>query len=335
MSNLKSNSNSHSIPHSEHFSPQSLKLARERIAAQIHHTPLLESRYLNQLSRAQLYFKCEHLQRVGAFKFRGACHALSQLSSAEKARGVVTHSSGNHAQALALAARELGVQAWIVMPNNAPRVKRRAVVGYGARVIDCQPTLEARETESQRIQNETGAVFIHPYDDPRIIAGQSTVVQEMLESQPDLDVIIAPVGGGGLMSGSALAAHYWGKSGLKVYGAEPTGADDAARSLRAGRLIPSEKPNTIADGLLTSLGDWTFPILQSHLSDILTVTDDEIKGSLRLLWERMKQLTEPSAAVPLAAVLKNSELFKGQKVGLILSGGNVDIAHIAPWFKSV
>ena len=317
---------------SQYLSAQGLIQARERIQDQVHLTPVLSSRFLNNLSGAQLYFKCEHLQKIGAFKFRGASHVLSLLSPEEKARGVVTHSSGNHAQALALAARERGVKAWIVMPQNAPEVKRTAVLGYGATVVDCEPTLEARESECARIQTKTGAVFVHPFDDPRIIAGQSTAAQELLEQQPDLDAIMAPIGGGGLMSGTALAAYYFGPEKLKIYGAEPLGADDAARSLQAGRLIPSEKPETIADGLLTSLGEWTFPIIQKHLADILTVNDEEIKASMRLLWERMKQLVEPSGAVPLAAVLSKPEHFQGQKLGIILSGGNVDIARVASWF---
>jgi len=321
---------------SPHFSAQGLLAAWERIRQQVHQTPVLTSRSLDQLSGAQLFFKCENLQKVGAFKYRGASHVLSLLSPEVKARGVLTHSSGNHAQALALAAREQGLQAWIVMPENAPAVKRAAVAGYGAEIISCEASLTARESTAQAVQARTGAVFVHPYDDPRIIAGQASAGLELLAQSraqgAQLELILAPVGGGGLLSGIALAAHHHGP-GVSVWGAEPAGADDAARSLAAGKLLPSEHPQTLADGLLTSLGQWTFPLIQAHVPRILTVSEASILQALRLLWERMKLVVEPSGAVPLAAVLQHPEHFAGRQVGLVLSGGNVDLAQAGHWFS--
>ena len=245
-----------------------------------------------------VFFKCENFQKVGAFKFRGATNAVWALTDEEAARGVLTHSSGNHAQALALAAKQRGIRAWIVMPNNAPGVKRRAVEGYGATVVECASTIADRETTAARVQEETGATFIHPYDDPRIIAGQSTCARELMEDVPDLDAIIVPVGGGGLASGTCLAAHAH-DSELAVYGAEPAGANDAQRSLEAGRLVPVEAlpgggPDTIADGLRTSLSERTFAILREHLTSIVSVSDGNTLRWMRDVWERMKIIIEPS-----------------------------------------
>ncbi len=313
------------------FEAQALQTAHQQIQPYIHHTPVFESRLINELTGAKLFFKAENLQKVGAFKYRGACHALLCLSAAERQRGVLTHSSGNHAQALALAAREFGVPAWIVMPSNSPTVKLAAVRDYGAEVILCEPSLAARESTAAEVQTRTGAHFVHPYNDPRIIAGQSTAAQEFFVQAPALDHLLTPVGGGGLLAGSALAAHHFAP-GLKVWGAEPVLADDAARSLAAGRIIPSENPQTIADGLLTSLGEWTFPVIQAYVTGIITVSEAEILAALRLILERLKLVVEPSAAVPLAAVLKQPETFAGQRLGIILSGGNLDLAKLGGWF---
>lgn len=307
-----------------------LKAAQARLQGLVNHTPVLTSRWINQQTGAELFFKCENFQKVGAFKFRGATNALLQLSSEAQAQGVTTHSSGNHAQALALAARERGLRAWIVMPENASAVKRAAVEGYGAEVIACAPTLAAREATVAEVIARTGATFIHPYNDPAIIAGQATAALELLAEQP-LDVLMAPVGGGGLLSGTALAAHYFAP-GVHVYGAEPAAANDAYRSLISGQIEPSLNPQTIADGLLTALGDVTFPILQRHLHGIHTVSEAGIIQAMRWLWERMKIVVEPSGAVPLAAVLEHPEAFAGKRVGLIVSGGNVDLTQAGTWF---
>ena len=285
---------------------------------------------LNDLSGRQLFIKCENLQGVGAFKLRGATNAILSLDEDDVERGVCTHSSGNHAQALARAARDRGIPAWIVMPTSAPEVKRRAVEGYGATVISCEPTLEARETTAARIVEETGATFIHPYDDPRIIAGQATAAIELFEDAGELDAVVVPVGGGGLMSGTCLSLKALSPE-TRLFGVEPVGADDAARSLAAGELIPQTGPNTICDGLLTSLGQMTWPILRDHLEAIFTVDDEEVVQAMRLLWERAKTIVEPSGATPLAAVLQNSfPVPEGSRVGLILSGGNVDLDKL-PW----
>lgn len=306
-----------------------IRAAAERLAGVAHRTPVHTSRLMDEAAGARLFFKCENLQRVGAFKFRGAWNAVSQLSAEEAARGVVTHSSGNHAQALALAARERGAPAHIVMPSTAPAVKRAAVEGYGARIVTCEPTLVARETTAAAVVAETGAVFIHPYDDPRIIAGQGTACLELLENVPDLDAVIAPVGGGGLMSGTCLAGHGL-RPDLRVIGAEPAGADDAARSLAAGELIPQTGPDTVADGLLTSLGELTWPVIRDHVERIVTVDDAAILRALRLFWERTKLVIEPSSATAVAVVLSDEVRALGmRRVGVILSGGNVDLGTLA------
>ncbi|MEM9831822.1 MAG: pyridoxal-phosphate dependent enzyme [Bacteroidota bacterium] len=304
-----------------------IRQASERISPLIHRTPVLTSQTLNRQSGAQLFFKCENFQRAGAFKMRGAANAVLSLSDADRAKGVATHSSGNHGQALAKAAQSVGIPAYIVMPRTAPEVKKRAVAEYGAEIIFCEPTLQAREDTLAQVIDRTEATFVHPYNNERVITGQATAALELIEDSGELDVLMAPVGGGGLLSGTALSTHYLLPQ-AEVIAGEPIGADDAYRSLQAGRIIPSEQPNTIADGLLTSLGDKTFPIIQQYVKEIVTVNDEEIIAAMRLIWERMKVIIEPSCAVPLAALLKRSEDFADKRVGIILTGGNVDLASL-------
>ncbi len=301
----------------------------ERISPLIHRTPVLTSRSLNKISGAELFFKCENFQRAGAFKFRGATNAVLSLSTGELKRGVATHSSGNHGAALAMAARLQNIPAYIVMPRTAPAVKKNAVKAYGAEIIFCEPTLQARQETLDNVVERTGAVFVHPYDNYTIIAGQATAGKELLGEIPNLDFIVPPVGGGGLASGTALSAKYFSK-GVKVIGAEPAGADDAFRSLRDNKIYPSVNPQTIADGLLTSLSEKTFEILKENLENIFTVSEKSIITAMRLVWERLKVIIEPSSAVPFAAVLENKDFFEGKKVGLIISGGNVDLDK-PPW----
>jgi threonine dehydratase len=308
-----------------------VRAAAERIAGLAHRTPVATCATIDRLAGRRVFFKCEHLQKVGAFKFRGACNAVMRLSDEVAARGVATHSSGNHAQAVALAARMRGVAAHIVMPSDALAVKRRAVEGYGGRVIECEPTLEARDTTAEAVIAETGATFIHPYDHPDIIAGQGTSALELLDQVPKLDAIVVPVGGGGLISGICVAAKGI-DPGIRIFAAEPLGADDAARSKAAGKLIPQTGPDTIADGLLTSMGELTWPIIRDYVERVVTVSEEEIVAAMRLAWERAKLLIEPSAAVAVAAVL--SDTFRAiegiDRVGVVLSGGNVDLDHL-PW----
>ncbi len=310
---------------------ESVRTAAERLAGRAHRTPVMTCATLDHLANRSLFFKCENFQKVGAFKFRGACNAVAKLPADVAARGVVTHSSGNHAQALALAARLRGIPAHIVMPSNASPVKRCAVEGYGGRVIECQPTLAARETTAAAVLAETGGTLIPPYDHPDIIAGQGTVALELLEQVTGIDAIIAPIGGGGLVAGITLAAKGLNPA-LRILAAEPRGADDAARSKAAGKLIPQTGPRTIADGLLTSLGELTWPIIRDHVEHIITVAEEEIVQAMRLMWERAKLLVEPSAAVAVAAVL--TEQFRGltgmQRVGIVLSGGNANLDQL-PW----
>jgi threonine dehydratase/serine racemase len=305
--------------------------AARRIAPFAHRTPVATCTILNRLAERELFFKCEHLQKAGAFKFRGACNAVFALPGNVAGRGVVTHSSGNHAQALALAAKLRGIPAHIVMPRTASPVKRRAVEGYGGRVIECEPNQAAREATAERVVAETGGTLIHPYDNPDIIAGQGTAALELVEQVPELDALIAPVGGGGLVSGSCVTIREAAPS-VRMFAAEPKGADDAARSKAAGKLIPQTGPNTIADGLLTSLGNLTWPLVRDQVERVITVDEDEIRKAMRLAWERAKLLIEPSSAVAVAAVF--SEEFRGlsglKRVGVILSGGNVDLDHL-PW----
>lgn len=301
--------------------------AHNRIKTFIHRTPVLSSKSISGILDIDLVFKCENFQKVGAFKFRGATNAVRQLSKQEAEKGVTTHSSGNHAAALSLAAKQLGVPAYIVMPETAPEIKKKAVAGYGAKITYCKPTLQAREETLKEVQNETGATFIHPYNNFNVICGQGTAAIELLEEVSDLDVIIAPIGGGGLMSGTVLSAKAINPN-LKVYGAEPLQADDAFRSFKQGVLIPAGPPNTIADGLLTSLSTLTFKIIRENLDGIYTAKEETIKAAMRMIWERMKIIVEPSAAVPLAAVMENKYRLKNKKVGLIVSGGNVDLAEL-------
>jgi len=306
-----------------------IREAAERIRPYAHRTPVMTCSALDALTGAQLLFKCENLQKVGAFKFRGAANAVFSLTEEEARRGVATHSSGNHAQALALAARLRGVAAHIVMPDNSPQVKVAAVRGYGARVVFCPATQADRERALQEVLRETGAVFVHPYNDPRVVAGQGTCALELLEQAPNLDLVLVPVGGGGLASGTALACACVAPK-VRVLGAEPKGADDAFRSLRDGRIHPSLDPQTIADGLRTSLGELTFSILRRHLAGVRTAEEASIIRAMRLIWERMKILVEPSAAVPLAALLEGIPEAAGRRVGVILSGGTLDLDRL-PW----
>jgi threonine dehydratase len=298
-----------------------------RISEYIHKTSILTSQSINNKLNCKLYFKCENLQKVGAFKFRGASNAILSLDSNFLKAGVATHSSGNHGAALALAAKMNNTQAFIVMPSNAPVQKKNAVEEYGAKIIYCKPTLESREKTLEKVVDETGATFIHPYNNYDVIGGQATCAMEIFEEISDLDYLIAPVGGGGLLSGTCLSANYFSKN-TKVIGAEPEGANDAFRSLRDGKIYPSIEPKTICDGLRTSLGTKTFSILQKYLSEIITVSDITTIKAMRMIWERMKIIIEPSSAVVLAAVMENQEKFMGKEVGLILSGGNVDLESL-------
>ncbi len=301
-----------------------IKGARQRISSYITKTPVLTCASLDRMLGARLFFKCENFQKTGAFKIRGACNAVFLLSEKQASRGVVTHSSGNFAAALA--ARERGITARIVIPSNAPEVKVAAVKGYGGVITFCEPTLESREATAEEVIEKTGATFIHPYNDYRIIAGQGTAALELMEEIPDLDFLLAPVGGGGLLSGTAIAAKGLNPK-IKVIGCEPKNADDAYRSMKAGRIIPSENPNTIADGLRTSLGDKTFPIIRDLVDEILLATEEEIITAMRHTFERMKIVIEPSAAVPLAVLLSDQLNVAKKRVGIIVSGGNVDLSN--------
>jgi threonine dehydratase len=304
-----------------------IEAAADRIQTFIHRTPVLTSRTLNRKFQCEIYFKCENFQKAGAFKIRGATNAILALNIDQAEKGVATHSSGNHAQAVAMAARIRKIPAYIVMPRNSPEVKKKAVQEYGAHITECDPTLEAREKILETICEETGATFIPPYNDYRIIGGQATAAMELHQDVHDLDYIIAPVGGGGLLSGTALVTYQMSRE-TSVIGAEPAGADDAYRSVRAGEIIPSENPDTIAEGLLTSLGDKTFPIIKELTEEIITVSDDEIIKAMRLIWERMKIVVEPSAATGLAAIMNQPETFENKRVGIIISGGNVDLDNL-------
>ncbi|HTU88638.1 MAG TPA: pyridoxal-phosphate dependent enzyme [Gemmataceae bacterium] len=305
--------------------------AAQRLAGRAHRTPVLTCAMLDRMAGRSLFFKCEQLQKAGAFKFRGACNAVMRLAPEAAARGVVTHSSGNHAQALALAAKMRGIPAHIVMPRNASPVKRRAVEEYGGRVVECEPTLAARETTAAAVLAETAATLVPPYNHTDVIAGQGTAALELLEQAPRLDAVVAPVGGGGLLAGVTIAAKAIAPD-VRIFAAEPAGADDAARSKAAGVLVPQTAPRTIADGLLTSLGDLTWPVLRDRVERVVTVTEEEIVAAMRLAWERGKLLIEPSSAVAVAAVLCDSfRALEGlQRVGVVLSGGNVNLDDL-PW----
>ena len=306
-----------------------VRSAAKRIKGVGHRTPVLTNNTLNQMAGRNLFFKCENFQKIGAFKFRGGWNAVSLLSESDAVNGVCTHSSGNHAQAVAYAAMMRGIPSYIVMPKNAPEVKLNAVKGYKAEITLCEPTLEARRTTLEEIAKKTGATAIHPFNNPDVIAGQGTAALELIEDTEDLDAVIAPIGGGGLMSGTCVTTHSL-LPNAKLYGAEPKGADDAYRSLKEGRMLPQENPDTICDGLLTSLGDNTWNILKDHLDAIYTVTDDEIIKAMRLIWERMKIIIEPSCATPVAVVLSDEfKALKGmQNIGIILTGGNVDLSKL-------
>lgn len=306
---------------------QQLLACQERIRPYIHRTPVLTSKALDAISGAELFFKCENLQRMGAFKMRGAVNAILQLTQAQRQGGVVTHSSGNFAQALSLAAQSLGTKAHIVMPRNAPQVKKDAVRGYGGNIIECEPTLEAREEAAKRVEEQYGARFIHPSDDLDVILGQGTAAMELLQDHGDLELVICPVGGGGLLAGTALAVHHFGK-GARTLGGEPFEMDDAYRSLISGTIQTNTGGSTIADGLRTHLGELNFPIILEHVDRIVRVTEAEIVQAMRLIWERLKLVCEPSSAVALAAVLREKEFFEGKKTGVILSGGNVDLDNL-------
>ena len=303
-----------------------LKASYERIRDLVHKTPVLRSSLLDNYCSCELFFKCENFQKMGAFKIRGATNAILKLSEEERRSGVVTHSSGNMAQAVALAAKQLDIPAYIVMPNNAPSVKKEAVRDYGGIITECEATIEAREREANRIVRETGASFLHPSNDLHVIMGQGTSAYELLLEYPDLDYVITPVGGGGLLAGTVIALQA-ASSEAKVLAGEPLAVDDAYRSLISGTIELNSSSDTIADGLRTHLGDVNFPIIQNGVERIIRVEEDEIKRSMRLMMERMKIVVEPSSAVTLAAIIKEKEQFKGKKIGLILSGGNIDLAN--------
>jgi threonine dehydratase len=306
---------------------QTLIQTYNRIKPFIHNTPVLTSQLLNKKAGCNLFFKCENFQKMGAFKMRGAINAILSLSEEERQKGIVTHSSGNFAQAVSLAAQQLGVKAYIVMPENAPQVKKEGVKTYNGEIIECESTLKAREAAAQRIKEEKGAAFLHPSNQDEVIYGNATAAMELLEDYPNLDVILVPVGGGGLIAGTALAAYHFSNK-CKVIGGEPMQVDDAYRSLISGKIETNENAITIADGLRTNLGNRNFPIIQKHVEKIIRVEEDEIINAMRLIWERMKIIIEPSCAVPFAAVLKNKEEFKNKNIGIILSGGNVDVTDL-------
>lgn len=305
---------------------QTIEQAHERIKSYIHQTPVLTSQSIDDEAGCQVFFKCENFQKVGAFKARGAMNAALSLSPEQLNKGLATHSSGNHAQALARAAKILGVKSYIVMPRTAPDIKKRGVKGYGGEIFECEPTLQAREATLAEVIKKTGATEIHPFNNYEVIAGQATAAKELFEKVKDLDVIMAPVGGGGLLSGTALATKYFSPK-TKVIAGEPAGSDDTYRSMQSGKIEQAQS-QTIADGLLTTLGDKTFPIIREIVSEVITVSDEQIIAAMRMVWERMKIIIEPSCAVPLAALLKEKKRFKGKRVGIILSGGNVDLDKV-------
>lgn len=314
---------SESIP-----SREVIEKAHELIAPHVHRTPILTSQFINQLTGAELFFKCENFQKIGAFKARGGVNAILSLSDEQLKNGVTTHSSGNHAQAIAFAAAKVGAKAFIVMPDNSPSVKINAVEGYGATITFCTNTPEHRQAAVDKIIEETGAAFVHPFNNYAVIAGQATAAKELIQDVGlHLDAIIAPVGGGGLLSGTALSAHYFSE-GTEVFAGEPEGAADAVLSLKSGKIEKAPYVKTIADGLLTNLGDRNIEIILKYVKDIFTVSDEEIIAAMRLMWERMKIVVEPSGAAVLAAVLKHKEVFSGKKIGVIISGGNVDLGKL-------
>lgn len=308
-----------------------IEQTHDRIKNYIHRTPVLTCSAIDELAGCSIFFKCENFQKVGAFKARGAMNAALSLSTEQLKKGLATHSSGNHAQAIARAGKILNTPAYIVMPRTAPLIKKKGVEGYGGKIFECEPTLQARESTLAEVITQTGATEIHPFDNYDVIKGQATASKELFEDVQQLDIVMAPVGGGGLLSGTSLAAKYF-SPGTKVIAGEPEGADDAYRSMKSGKIEKSQA-NTIADGLLTNLSEKTFAIIREHVQEILTTNDKEIIDAMRLIWERMKIIVEPSCAVPLAALLKNKDKFNGKRVGIILSGGNVDLEKIAQLFS--
>ena len=306
-----------------------IEAAHERIRPLIHRTPVLTNNSLNELSGAELYFKCDNFQKAGSFKIRGATNTVEQLTIEELDRGVATTSSGNHGAALSMAVTRRGGKTKVVMPNNTPEIKVNNVERNGGEVVWCEPEQESRESVLKELIEETGAVVVHPYNDERIMAGQGTCAKELLEDHPELDVIVSPVSGGGLLSGTLLSSKAL-KADIQVFGAEPAEADDAYRSLKLGKIVPNETINTICDGLRAQIGGLTFPVISDLVDDIITVTEEEIIDSMRMIWERLKMIVEPSSSITLGAVLKNKDRFNGKKVGLIISGGNVDLDHL-PW----
>lgn len=312
-------------------SKESIIAAHERIKPFIHRTPVMTSASIDEMAGCHLFFKCENFQKVGAFKARGAMNAALKLSPEQRAKGIATHSSGNHAQALARAAKILGVKSYIVMPRTAPEIKKRGVRGYGGEIFECEPTLEARESTLAEVIKKTGATEIHPFNNYEVMEGQATCAKELVEEVQGLDYIVAPVGGGGLLSGTALATKYF-SPGTVVIAGEPELADDAFRSMKTGKIEPASPPVSIADGLLTSLGDKTFPIIRGNVKEIITVTEEEIVAAMRIIWERLKIIIETSCAVPFAAVLKSKDKFAGKKVGVIFTGGNVDLNKVGKLF---
>ena len=306
-----------------------IEAAHERIRPHIHRTPVFTNNSLNELSGAELYFKCDNFQKAGSFKIRGATNTVEQLTIEELSRGVATTSSGNHGAALSMAVTRRGGKTKVVMPNNTPEIKINNVERNGGEVVWCEPEQESRESVLKELIEKTGAVVVHPYNDERIMAGQGTCAKELLEDHPELDVIVSPVSGGGLLSGTLLSSKAL-KTDIQVFGAEPAEADDAYRSLKLGKIVPNETINTICDGLRAQIGGLTFPVISDLVDDIITVTEEEIIDSMRMIWERLKMIVEPSSSITLGAVLKNKDRFNGKKVGLIISGGNVDLDHL-PW----
>lgn len=306
--------------------------ARARITPHIHRTPVLTSTYLNDLTGAELFFKCENFQKAGAFKVRGACNAVFGLPDDMLARGVATHSSGNHALSLSYAAGRRGIPCHVVMPRTAPQAKKDAVIGYGGQITECEPSTSSREEVFAEVHARTGADFVHPYNDPRVIAGQGTCSAELIEQVEGLDAVVAPIGGGGMFSGTCLTLSHDAPA-MQIFAAEPEQADDAARSFRAGHIIADDAPHTVADGLKVPLKDLTWHFVQNHVTDILTASEQEIIDAMKLIWKRMKIVMEPSSAVPLATILKNPETFAGKRVGVIITGGNVDLDRL-PWMES-
>jgi threonine dehydratase len=305
--------------------------ARERIAPYVHNTPILTSSYLNDRIGAELFFKCENFQKAGAFKVRGACNAVFGLSDEDAKQGVATHSSGNHALSLSYAAGRRGIPCHVVMPRTAPQAKKDAVIGYGGLITECEPSTTSREAVFAEVQATTGAEFVHPYNDPRVIAGQATCSAEMLEAVDGLDSIVAPIGGGGMISGTCLTVSNIAPN-IEIFAAEPLQADDAARSFRSGHIIADDAPVTVADGLKVPLKENTWHFVSHFVADVMTASEDEILEAMKLTWQRLKIVMEPSCAVPLAVILKNQDVFRGRRIGVIVTGGNVDLDRL-PWMK--